>query len=63
MTYHAHESDVQISHAHNAALSAEIGERLGASLDETRVAMPPHLIMLMARFRDEPGTIRPDQNR
>jgi hypothetical protein len=54
MTYHARESDVQISHAHNAALSTEIGERLSASLDEMPVGMPPHLTMLMARLLDEP---------
>jgi hypothetical protein len=60
MTYPAHEGDGQISHVHSVAICKEIGERLGASLDRKPVRMPPHLIMLMTRFRDEPSRIQPD---
>jgi hypothetical protein len=46
--------DVQIDHVHSAALCREIGERLAVGLGNELVEMPPHLIMLMDRLRDEP---------
>ena len=54
MTYSAHRGDIEISRAHNAALRKEIGERLGINLDLNPVAMPPHLVMLMRQWRDQP---------
>jgi hypothetical protein len=62
MTYPAHEGDGQISRVHSVALSKEIAERLGASLDQKPVGMSPHLTMLMTRLRDEPSGTRPDPN-
>jgi hypothetical protein len=53
MTYSAQRSDVEISHAHNAALRKEISERLGTSLDLKPVGMPPHLAMLTRQWRDQ----------
>jgi len=55
MTYCAHEGDAQISRVHSVALCKEIGDRLRTSLDQNPVQMPPHLILLMARLRDEPS--------
>jgi hypothetical protein len=63
MTYSAHEGDGQISRVHNMALCKEVGERLRTSLDQKPAPMPPHLLMLMARLRDEPSTIQPRPNR
>jgi hypothetical protein len=54
MTYSAHRGDIEISRAHNAALRKEIGERLGINLDLKPAAMPPHLVMLMRRWCDQP---------
>ena len=62
MTYPAPEGEGQISRVHRVALCKEIGERLGASLDQKPVRMPPHLMMLMARLRGEPSIIQPDLN-
>jgi hypothetical protein len=47
--------EVQIDHVHNAALCREIGERLAIGLGNEPVGMPPHLMMLMNRLRDEPS--------
>ena len=60
MNYPAHQGDAQISRAHNVALCQEIAERLGADLDQTAVPMPPHLIRLMTRLRDEASGMQPD---
>ena len=62
MTYSAHQGDAQISHVHNVALCQEIAERLGADLDRTAVPMPPRLIRLMTRLRDETSGMQPDLN-
>jgi hypothetical protein len=35
------------------ALCKEIGERLGISMGQMSIEMPPHLMMLMKRLRDE----------
>ena len=48
-----HQGDVQISHAHNVALRKEIGEMLAISMGQKPVGMPPRLMMLMDRLRDE----------
>jgi hypothetical protein len=53
MTYSACEK-VQINHAHAEAICREVGERLGAILDQNPVPMSPQLTMLMRRLRDEP---------
>ena len=53
MTYLPHRGDVQISHVHNLALCKEIGERLGISMGQMSIEMPPHLMMLIKRLRDE----------
>jgi hypothetical protein len=45
--------DVQIDRVHNAALRREIGERLAVGLGNEPIGMPPHLMMLMNRLRDE----------
>jgi hypothetical protein len=59
MTYSAQKGDVQISGANSLALRREIADRLGASLDRKPAQLPPHLTMLMDRFRDEPGADQP----
>jgi hypothetical protein len=59
MTYPAHASDGQISRADNMAIRKEVGERLRTSLDQNPVRMTPHLLMLMARLREEPARIQP----
>jgi hypothetical protein len=43
----------QIGPVHNAALRKEISERLGLSLDRRPAGMPPHLAMLVKRWREE----------
>jgi len=53
MTYPPHQGDVQISRVHNLALCNEIGERLGMRMDLVPVGMPPHLVMLVKRLREE----------
>ena len=40
-----------INSANSLALQAEIGERLGVSLDETRTELPRQLTFLMNQFR------------
>ena len=55
MTYSVPQGDGQISRVHSLALRTEIGERLRTSLDQGLVEMPPHLLMLMKRLRDEPA--------
>jgi hypothetical protein len=54
MIYPAHQGDVRISHVHNAALREEISERLVVSLGQRPVGMPPQLMVLIRRLRDEP---------
>jgi hypothetical protein len=53
MTYPTHEDAYQADPIHLAALRKEMGERLGASLDQKPVGMPQHLTLLMERLRDE----------
>jgi hypothetical protein len=53
MTYPARESSVQISRVHHAAICKEIGERLWTSLDREPVRLPPRLLGLMERLRDD----------
>jgi hypothetical protein len=62
MTYPAHQDNGQISRVHSVALREEIGERLGTSLDAMQVGMPPNLIKLMARLRDETASVPPNLN-
>jgi hypothetical protein len=53
MIYPAHRGDDRISHVHNAALREEISERLVVSLGQRSVEMPPTLMVLIRRLRDE----------
>jgi hypothetical protein len=53
MTYPARESSVQISRVHHAAICKEIGERLWTSLGREPVRLPPRLLGLMERLRDD----------
>jgi len=55
MTYSATEGDGQICHVHSLALCTEIGETLRVSLDRQPVALPPSLLTLMTRLREEPA--------
>jgi len=52
MTHPAHESSVQISHVHQAAICKEIGEGLRACLD-LPVRLSPQLTELMERLRND----------
>ena len=56
MTYLAHESDASLSRVHSLAICREIGERLRTGMDQASVQMPPRLVLLMARLRDENST-------
>jgi hypothetical protein len=51
MTYHVHESTVQISPVHRAAIGKEIGERLRSFLNQRSVRLPSSLVKLMQRLR------------
>jgi hypothetical protein len=62
MTCSARKGDSQISRVHNVAVRTEIGEGLRISMDQRLVAMPPHLLMLMTRLRDEPARSQRDTN-
>lgn len=53
MSYAPHRGDVQISYVHNLALCREIGERLGISMGGMPMEVPPHLMRLMNRLREE----------
>jgi hypothetical protein len=53
MTYPAHESSIEISRVHQAAICKEIGERLWTCQDQEPVRLPPRLIGLMKRLRDD----------
>ena len=54
MTCCAQQGDVEISRLHNVAICKEISERLAVGMKLKPSGMPPHLIMLMRRLRDEP---------
>ena len=60
MSHPAPQGDGRISRVHNMALCAEIGDRLGASLDHVVAEVPEHLQLLLARFRDETAAVQPD---
>ena len=53
MTYSAPQGDGRISHDYSMALRTEIGQRLRTSLDRGLVVVPPHLLALMKRLREE----------
>jgi hypothetical protein len=57
MTYSAPEADGPLCHVHSLALCTEIGERLRTDLTRQSVALPPALLTLMARLRDEPRVL------
>jgi hypothetical protein len=46
-------ADVRISRFHNVALCREIGERLGISMGQKPVGLPPRLMILVKRLHDE----------
>ena len=54
MTYSARQSGVEISRLYNEAIRKEISEGLAVGLKPNPSEMPPHLMMLMTRLRDEP---------
>ena len=54
MTYSAQRGDVEISRLHNVAIRKEISERLAIGMKPKPCGIPPHLMMLMRRLRDEP---------
>jgi hypothetical protein len=54
MTYFAQQGDVEISRLHNAAIRKEISEGLAIGMKPEPSVMPPHLMTLMRRLRDEP---------
>jgi hypothetical protein len=54
MTYSAQQSGVEISRLHNVAICKEISERLAIGMKPNRSGIPPHLMMLVRRLRDEP---------
>ena len=53
--------DVEISRLHNVAIRKEIGEQLAICMQPKPAGMPPHLMMLMRRLRDEPLSHLPAQ--
>ncbi len=55
MNYSAPEDDGQVCHVHSLALRTEIGEMLRTRLARQPVALPPFLLTLMTRLRDEPA--------
>ena len=54
MTYSAQQGGVEISRLHNVAIRKEISERLAIVMKTKPSGMPPHLVMLAGRLRDEP---------
>jgi hypothetical protein len=54
MTYSAQRGDVEISRLHNVAIRKEISERLAIGMKPKPSGIPPHLMMLVRRLRDEP---------
>jgi hypothetical protein len=54
MTYSAQRGDVEISRLHNVAIRKEISERLAIVMKPKPSGVPPHLVMLVRRLRDEP---------
>jgi hypothetical protein len=54
MTCFAQQGDVEISRLQNVAICKEIGEQLAICMKPKPLGMPPHLMMLMRRLRDEP---------
>ncbi len=54
MTYSAQQGGVEISRLHNVAICKEISERLAIVMKPKPSGIPPHLMMLVRRLRDEP---------
>lgn len=52
MTHPLHENRVRLSRVHLAAIGKEIGERLRTFLSKRPVRMPPRLVNLMQRLRE-----------
>jgi hypothetical protein len=55
MTHPLHESSIRISRVHLAAIRKEIGERLRTFFNQRSVRLPPSLVKLMQRLRDDPS--------
>ena len=53
MTHPLQESRVRISHVHLAAIGKEIGERLRTFLNKQSVRLPPSLVKLTQRLRED----------
>ena len=52
MAYISPQGEDQVRRLHSLAISRKIGERLRCSL-ELEAELPPHLLLLMERFRGE----------
>ena len=63
MIYSAQRGEVEISRLHNVAICKEIGEQLAIGMKPKPAGMPPHLMMLMTRLRDEPLLPLPARSR
>jgi hypothetical protein len=59
----AQQGHVEISRLHNVAICKEISERLAIGMKPKSAGMPPHLMMLMTRLRDEPLSPVPARSR
>jgi hypothetical protein len=53
MTHPLHESSIQISRVDLAAIGKEIGDRLRTFLNQRSVRLPPALIKLVQRLRED----------
>jgi hypothetical protein len=53
MTYPSQEQSDHIDSVHSTAIRQEIGEKLWSRLEREPVHLPPRLIELMARLRDD----------
>jgi hypothetical protein len=53
MTHPLHERSIQISRVHLAAIGKEMGDRLRTFLNQRSVRLPPALIKLVQRLRED----------
>lgn len=53
MTHPLHESSIQISRVDLAVIGKEIGDRLRTLLNQRSVRLPPVLIKLVQRWRED----------
>ena len=53
MTHPLHERSIQISRVHLAAIGKEMGDRLRTFLNQRSVRLPPALVKLVQRLRED----------